>query len=126
MKRNWLAISTMAASLVIPCGLTTAKAYAAAPAGVSAAQEGRWDDAPSEFNEARRQGFHEGIEAARRDFEERRHKDADDHRMYKRPPVERELVADYREGFRSGYERAMQHMRDDHHDRDRDHDDMPH
>lgn len=124
MKTNWIAISTLAASLVIPCSLTTVKAYAAAPGTPAASgyQEGRWDDVPSDFNDARRQGFHDGIEAARHDFEERHHRDADDHQRYKHPPVDRRMRDEYREGFRRGYERAVQHMRDDH----RDHDDMPH
>lgn len=126
MKRSWFAISALALSLGATCSFAPAKAYAASPASASAAyQDGRWDEPPSEYNEARRQGFHEGMEAARRDFAEHRHKDADDHEMYKHPRVERELRADFREGFRSGYERAMQHMREDRHD-DRDRDDRPH
>ncbi len=125
MKTSWFAVSALALSLGATCGVTASKAYAASPAGTPAAvasQEGRWDEPPSEFNDARRQGFHEGIEAARRDMESHRRKDADDHEAYKHPRVERELRADYREGFRRGYEQAMHHMREEHHD----HDDMPH
>jgi hypothetical protein len=123
MKTTWLQVSALAILLGATCGFTASKAYAA-PSGspIAAAQEGRWDEPPSEFNDARRQGFHEGIEAARRDFEAHRHKDADDHEMYKHPRVERELRNDFREGFRRGYEQAMHHMREEHHDRD----DMPH
>jgi hypothetical protein len=39
--------------------------------------------------------------------------------MYKHPPVEGEARRDFREGFREGYHRAMEHMA---HDRD----DRPH
>jgi hypothetical protein len=124
MKKNRFAVFALALSLGVTCGVTASKAYAAPIANpiAAGAQEGRWDEPPSEFNDARRRGFHEGVEAARHDFESHRHKDADDHGMYKHPPVERELRDDFREGFRRGYDVAMQHMREEHHD----HDDMPH
>jgi hypothetical protein len=91
----------------------------------------RWDQAPDGYRDAQQRGYHEGVEAARHDFSEHRHADADDHRMYKHPPVEGgEAKRDFREGFRQGYHRAMDHMtregmnRDRDHDRDRD--DQPH
>ena len=81
----------------------------------------RWDQAPSEYRDAQQRGFHEGVEAARHDYSEHRHADADDHEMYKHPPVEESARREFREGFREGYRRALEHMR---HDRDRD--DVPH
>jgi hypothetical protein len=91
----------------------------------------RWDQAPDGYRDAQQRGYHEGVEAARHDFSEHRHADADDHQMYKHPPVEGgEAKRDFREGFRQGYHRAMDHMtregmnRDRDHDRDRD--DQPH
>lgn len=129
MTKTWFAVSALAISLGATSGGFAARAYAAPAPSPSQPQyegQGRWDEAPSEYRDAQRQGFHEGVEAARRDYESRRHKDADDHRAYKHPPVERELVSDYRAGFREGYSRAMQHMRDERnyrHDRD---DDEPH
>jgi hypothetical protein len=98
------------------------KAYAAPAASPAvSSQEGRWDEPPSEYRDAQRQGFHDGVEAARHDFETRSHKDADDHDRYRHPQVEREFVDDYRHAFREGYSRAMHHMKEEHHDRD----DMP-
>jgi len=85
------------------------------------AQDRDWDRAPDEYRDAQRRGFHEGVEAARRDYADHRHADADDHDVYKHPPVEGEARRDFREGFKEGYRRAMEHMR---HDRDRD--DQPH
>jgi hypothetical protein len=101
-------------------GGIAAKAYAApAPSPAAASyQEGRWDEPPSEYREASRQGFHDGIEAARRDFETRSHKDADDHDRYRHPNVEREFVDDYRHAFREGYSRAMHHLKEERHDDD--------
>lgn len=118
MKIKRLAIPALTIALAVPCGLT-ATAYAAAPAQYGY-QDRAWDQAPDDFRDAKRQGFHEGVEAARRDFERRRHKDADDHDVYKHPPVDRAFRDDFREGFRRGYEVAMRHMRDEHHDHDRD------
>jgi hypothetical protein len=122
MKTKWFAISALALSLGATTGTVAARAYAApASPGFAGYQEGRWDEPPSEFNDARRQGFHEGIEAARRDFDNHRHKDADDHDAYKHPPGDRAAREDFREGFRRGYEKAKDHMKEEHHDHD-----MPH
>ena len=85
----------------------------------------RWDQAPDGYRDAQQRGYHEGVEAARHDFSEHRHADADDHRTYKHPPVEGgEARRDFREGFREGYHRAMDHMTRE--GMDRDHDDHPH
>ena len=89
----------------------------------------RWDQAPDGYRDAQQRGYHEGVEAARHDFSEHRHADADDHQMYKHPPVEGgEARRDFREGFRQGYQRAMDHMTREgmNHDRDHDRDDQPH
>lgn len=128
MTKTWFAVSALAISLGASPGGLAPRSYATPAPSPSQPQyegQGRWDEAPSEYRDAQRQGFHEGIEAARRDIENRRHKDADDHPAYRHPPVEREMVNDYRAGFREGYSRAMHHMREDrgdHHNRD----DEPH
>jgi hypothetical protein len=119
MTKTWFAVSALAVSLCATCGGMGARAYAApANPAPAAFQEGRWDEAPSEYREAQRQGFHDGVEAARHDFQTRSHKDADDHERYRHPRVERELRDDYRNGFREGYSRAMHHMKEERHDRD--------
>ncbi|HWG21532.1 MAG TPA: hypothetical protein VG225_13465 [Terracidiphilus sp.] len=115
---KWFAVSAVALSLGAPIGLTTAKAHAAAPpqplAGIS--QERPWDQPPDEFRDVQRRGFHDGIESARRDYDHHRRKDADDHERFRHPPVDRSLRDDYRDGFRRGYETAMNHMRGEHHE----------
>ena len=87
-----------------------------------------WDRTPDGYRDAQRQGFHEGMEAARRDYMNRRHADADDHDVYKHPPVDERDRGQFREGFKEGYRRAMNHMKhDQNYDRNRDHDDdQPH
>src|SRR5438309_550466 len=106
MKSKYFAISALTIALAAPAGMMGAKAYAAqAPAGYY--QDRPWDQPPDDFRDAQRRGFHDGVEAARRDAESRRHRDADDHEMYKHPRVERNLRDEYREGFRRGYDNAM-------------------
>jgi hypothetical protein len=118
MNRKWFAVSTLAISLAVPAGMMSARAHAAtAPAAPGFYQERPWDQPPDEYRDVQRQGFHDGVEAARHDWDRHRHKDADDHERYKHPPVDRSLHGDYRDGFRHGYQVAMDHMRD-HHDHD--------
>ena len=125
MTKTWFAVSALALSLGATTGGLAAKAYAApAPAQPQYEGQGRWDEAPSEYRDAQRMGYRDGIEAARSDFFNHSHKDADDHNAYRHPRVERELVSDYRNAFREGYSRAMHHMRDERREH-RDHDDEP-
>lgn len=122
MTKTWLAISALAVSLGATSGGIAAKAYAT-PAPSQPAYEGqdRWDQPPSEYRDVQRQGFRDGMAAARRDFENHRSRDADDHEMYKHPRVERDLRDDYRAGFKEGYSRAMHHLREERHDHDEPH-----
>jgi hypothetical protein len=125
MTKTWFAVSALALSLGATTGGIAARAYAtpapAQPQYQGQEGQGRWDEPPSEYRDVSRSGFHDGIEAARRDYAERRHKDADDHEMYRHPPVEHSLRDDYRHAFREGYSRAMNHMRADRHHDDDDH-----
>jgi hypothetical protein len=124
MKLGWIVLSMFALSLTC---LTPTKASAmAAPAGsgvVAAAQDRDdhrgggdhdWDAPPSEFRDAQRQGFHDGIEGARRDFDNHRPPNPENRDEFRHPHVARDLREDYRDGFRRGYERAMSHMNSNH------------
>jgi hypothetical protein len=90
------------------------KAKAAVPAvAASAAQDrdhGDWDAPPSEFRDVQRQGFHDGIEGARKDFDNHRPPNVENREEYRHPHVAHDQREDYREGFRQGYERAMAHL----------------
>lgn len=74
---------------------------------------GQWDAPPSEFREMQRKGFHDGIEAARRDIAEQRPQDVEQKREFREPPVAPEVREEYREGFRRGYDMAFHHLRED-------------
>jgi len=112
--RKTLTISVLALALGIP-GLVTTSAFAAQPQqgppppGYQQGPGG-WDAPPSEFREVQRQGFHDGIEGARKDFDNHRSPNVENRDEYRHPHVPRDVRADYRDGFRHGYDVAMRHM----------------
>lgn len=69
-----------------------------------------WDAPPQELNNIQRQGFHEGIDAARHDFEIHRPLNVDDHEIYRHPHMPPEQREAFRDGFRRGYDRASSHL----------------
>jgi hypothetical protein len=130
---KWFSVPALALCMAAPVTIKAAaqQQYPSDPQYSTPQSQGQyqdrdrdWDRSPDNYRDAQRQGFHDGMEAARRDFADRRHADADDSRMYKHPPVQGdEARHDYREGFKEGYSRAMDHMK---HDRDRDRDRRDH
>jgi hypothetical protein len=121
-KPKWIAPSLLALC-VASTGTLKGHSLEAQPAPhASLAQDhgqDRWDEPPAEYRDAQTRGFHEGVEAARKDVGEHRRPDADNHEIYKHPPVEGDARKDFREGFREGYRRAMDHMLHDHDDQPR-------
>ncbi len=81
---------------------------------------GGWDAPPGDFRDVQRQGFHDGIEAARNDFQSHQRPDPDHHREFRHPQVSPDVRDSYRDAYRRGYAVAMQHMQGG--DRDHDHD----
>ncbi|HZD47139.1 MAG TPA: hypothetical protein VE178_00215, partial [Silvibacterium sp.] len=69
-----------------------------------------WDAPPPEFREIQRQGYHDGVEGAKKDFDHHRMPDVNDRDEYKHPHVSKADRDDYREGFRRGYYAAMNHL----------------
>ena len=74
-------------------------------------QGGGWEAPPPEFAAAQQRGYHDGIEGARKDFENHRPPNVNNRDEFRNPhfipgPDRR----DYRMGFRRGYEVAVQHM----------------
>ncbi len=70
-----------------------------------------WDAPPAEFRAAQQRGFHDGVEGARKDFQNHRRPDVNNRDEYRNPkfiaPPDRR---DYRDGFRRGYAVAVRHM----------------
>lgn len=75
---------------------------------------GGWDAPPQEFRDVQRQGFRDGIEAARSDLQSHRPPNAERRNEFRHPPVPRRARDEYRDGFRHGYDSAFSHFREDH------------
>jgi len=113
MKTKWLASTGLALTLAItiPGSVFASPAIAQDPPspGYMQTPDG-WDRPPAEFREIQRQGFHDGIEGARKDFDNHRAPNVNNRDEYRHPHVSPSGREDYREGFRRGYEVAMNHL----------------
>lgn len=109
MTMKWLVLPVVAVAACVVAS-SPSKCFAAAPQ--INVQIGGWDQPPAEFRDVQRQGFHDGIDAARHDFDHHRSPDVDRHDEYRHPHVDRSARDDYRDGFRRGYDAAMHHLRD--------------
>ncbi len=123
-------LTLLAVIPVVALSLVAAKANAApAPRQISLSlglgQDRPWDAPPQEFDELNRRAFHDGIEAARWDFQNRRPPNMNRSGNFRHPPVPRRLRDQYRAGFSRGYQAAQEHMRHDQPGRDHDRDRWP-
>ena len=62
---------------------------------------------PPAYSMAARQGYSDGVRAARWDVRHGRRPDFDDHERFRNPPVPPGLREEYRRGFHEGYDRAL-------------------
>lgn len=69
-----------------------------------------WANAPSEWNEVERRGFHDGVEGARKDAENHRPPNVNNRDEYRHPDVPHRDRRAYREGFQRGYQVGVQHL----------------
>jgi hypothetical protein len=105
-------LGTMA--ILIGLGLTTigvagAKAQETAPPPGFYNQP--WTQAPSTYqDEIARRGFHDGIEGARRDFQNHRPPNVENRDEYRHPPVSGSARHHYRDAFQRGYEVGVQRI----------------
>jgi len=116
MTLNRLAVPAFALFLGV-AGLGTTKASALPPGqplSAYAQDRGGWDVPPQEFQEIQRQGFHDGIEGARKDADNHRRPDVNNRDEYRHPHVPRDQRDAYREGFRRGYDVGVSHLMGDH------------
>jgi hypothetical protein len=111
MRHNRFGTCLLAVSLGTAGMGSFATVVAAQGAPSAALQEGHgWDDVPPGFRDAQRKGFHDGIEGAKKDFDNHRRPDVNNRDEYRHPHVPAADREDYRDGFRRGYEVAMNHM----------------
>jgi hypothetical protein len=111
MKKRGLATGAVGLLMGLSTGAMVAQYYGPPPARY--AQEPGWDQVPTEFRAAQQRGFHDGIEGARRDFQNHRRPNVNNRDESRNPhfisPPDR---ADYRMGFRHGYDVAVRHIYD--------------
>jgi hypothetical protein len=105
-KSGAIAVLTLATSICVPNLL----AQGPPPPGYHNA----WDVPPSEYQEAGQRGYHDGIEGAHKDYENRRRPDVNNRDEYRHPHVSGRDRDTYRDAFRAGYERGMEHLMHDH------------
>jgi len=112
MNLNWLRIAGFAgcaAILLLSPPRMRAVTSGAVPQGYYG-QDRDWDRPPDAWDDIRRRGFHDGLDGARKDFENHRQPDVDNRDEYRHPEVPREMWRAYREGFRRGYDVGMSHQ----------------
>jgi hypothetical protein len=116
MMRNQLAIPALLVALATP-SFVTAQPFASPAPAIQDHDRDRdrdrdhdWNTPPQEFRDIQRQGYHDGIEGARRDYDNHRRPDVNNRDEFRHPHVPDSARADYREGFRRGYETAMDHL----------------
>lgn len=70
-----------------------------------------WTQYPDDYrSDIARRGFHDGIEGARRDFDNRRRPDVENREEFRHPDVPHEARHEYREAFRRGYQRGVENI----------------
>jgi hypothetical protein len=112
MIRNQFAISALALTLSAS-GFASAQPFAAPAAAIQDHDRDRdrdWNMPPQEFRDIQQKGYHDGIEGARKDYDNHRRPDVNNRDEYRHPHVPDSAKTDYREGFRRGYETAWDHL----------------
>ena len=112
-----ISLAAAAAGLVLVSGSVRPLRAASLAAPISFVQDHddrrddrRWQEPPSEFDEYARRGFHEGIEGARRDFDNHRSPDPRHRDEFRHPHVPGEFRETYRRGFERGYQVGWDHI----------------
>jgi hypothetical protein len=112
MIRNRLAIPALVLALTTSGFAMASPLAAAAPAlqDHDRDHDRDWNTPPQEFRDIERQGYHDGIEGARKDYDNHRRPDVNNRDEYRHPHVPESARSDYREGFRRGYDTAWDHL----------------
>jgi hypothetical protein len=110
--RNVLSAAVLTVGLMLSSGAVQAQYQQGPPPGAYAqGPGGGWEAPPSEFqDELHRQGFHDGIEGARKDFDNHRRPNVNNRDEFRHPNVPGPGRRSYKEGFRRGYDVGVQHI----------------
>ncbi|HEX5234758.1 MAG TPA: hypothetical protein VFW25_05445 [Silvibacterium sp.] len=113
---SYFSVAALAAVTVFAVPVTRASA-APVPQEYGQGQE-PWAAPPPELQGVQHQGFHDGIEGARKDAENHRPANVNNRDEYRHPNVPRRDWRAYRRGFRRGYRVGVEHLMRRDHDRD--------
>jgi ribosome modulation factor len=69
-----------------------------------------WEAPPSEYQEVQQRGFHDGVEGARKDYQNHRQPNVNNRDEYRHPNVPKHDREAYREAFQRGYRVGVQHI----------------
>jgi len=106
-------IATAVASVGFLCmGASSAGAASGlgTPVYVGYGQSHDWDAPPPELDEVHRHGFHDGIEGARKDYDNHRRPDVNNRDEFRHPHVPDRDREAYRQGFERGYQVGVDHL----------------
>jgi hypothetical protein len=73
-------------------------------------QHGEWETPPPNYSDAGRRGYFDGIEGARKDFENHRQPNVRNRDEYRHPNVPGPQRSEYRDAFRRGYDNGVRHI----------------
>jgi hypothetical protein len=115
MKLTRFAAPALAVALLSVSGAAFAQGYGPPPGPPPGYGQGPgpggWDAPPQAFREFQQRGYRDGVEGARKDFENRRPPNPNNRDEFRHPNfIPREMRRDYRDGFRQGYNSAVRHM----------------
>ena len=106
----------MAGGCLLISGATPVYASGASAAVAAAYAQDRddrdrgWEAPPGELDEVARRGFHDGIEGARRDYQNHRRPDVNNRDEYRHPHMPHRDREAYRRGFERGYHVGVEHI----------------
>lgn len=105
-------IATMAAAILAfaPLAARNAKAQEPPPPPPPGWGHESWAVVPPEYQGAERKGFFDGVEGARKDYQNHRLPDVDNREEYRHPHVRRDEREAYRRGFRRGYAAGVNNL----------------
>ncbi|MBT9331811.1 hypothetical protein [Paracidobacterium acidisoli] len=109
MKKFLSGFSAAAFLAAALCVVPAARAWSAPPAAYGYGQE-PWAVPPPELQGVESQGFHDGIEGARKDAGNHRPPNVENRDEFRHPPVPHRDRAAYRHGFRRGYQVGVEHL----------------
>ncbi|HEY6413130.1 MAG TPA: hypothetical protein VIX42_05555 [Edaphobacter sp.] len=108
-RKTMIAVLAFTTSVCVPSTIV-----AQGPPSHEYHDQAGWDAPRSEYQEVGRHGYQDGIEGARKDFENHRKPNVNNRDEYKHPHVSGADRDQYRASFRHGYDTAVEHMMNSH------------